>query len=118
MLTLGLFYFSDKIISQFMTAITKSGKPYVAFYTADHSSPVMKPHLEVFESKREVVYDKKTGNNTAPEVTSCAKVVQQNSSSSVPGCVMMCLTTPIYLTTYKMSNVSYERADNLTFVGG
>ena len=96
-----------------MSAITTTNKPYVAFYTADHPSRELKPQLEVFETKRAANFDADNNNKTV-RVTHCAHVLGTNATKNRP-CVMMCLTTPIYI---KTGNNTTKRADNFNFVGG
>lgn len=135
------FACADKVISQVMSVVTKSKKPYVALYTADHSTqrtPQMQIH--VFEAKREAqdgdylnidnYWDEMNMNSTG---TVCAMMSLANETlhKSNLRCPMMCLTTPFYILEHENNlnrtsggagnhhpYVVVDRADTITFING
>lgn len=124
-----------------MSVVTKSKKPYVALYTADHSTqrtPQMQVH--VFEAKRQTqerdyvdidnYWDEMNINSTG---TVCAMMSLANVTSHKRNldCPMMCLTTPFYIldrenrtsggngpTGNHHPYVTIDHADTIKFIAG
>ena len=113
----------DKLISQVMATVSQSKKRYIAFYTADHSSS-QKPHIQVFESRREApayFYNNYMDDNSNATGTVCALMDNGTSTANGGRCAMMCLKTPIYLVDLTSSGKIHmvnDTAESIRFIDG
>lgn len=119
-----------------MAVVTKSKKPYVAFYTADHSAQ-SEPRMQVFEAKREAQTDdivnfdylNEFNANITYRGTVCARMSMDNDTTQANNgrCPMICLTPPFYILERDLNNTNHhhgsayniiDHADTIRFVNG